>query len=181
MQRSGLKYCLSNVKFQYINTHMKKLLIVFILGALVAVTNGCVKGSSLTPCTNKTPQSEQADMLAYAAAQGFNMSLHPNGMYYEVVNPGSGAIALETSRIFVRYTGRLISSNAIFDQQQNHTLTGWTLNTLIQGWQVGVPLIQVGGKIRLIVPSSLAYGCQPYSSLPGNAVLFFEIELVEIQ
>ena len=160
---------------------MKKLLFVLLLGAVVAITNGCVKGSSANECTNRTPQAEEAEILAYAAAQNYNMSRHPSGMYYEVVNPGSGAIAVEDSRIYVRYVGRLTSSNAIFDQQQNHTLTGFKLNTLIPGWQIGVPMIQVGGKIRLIVPSSLAYGCRPYSSLPGNAILFFEIELVEIQ
>ena len=106
---------------------MKKIWLVLVLGALITVTNGCVKGSTMTPCTNKTPESEEADILAYAAAQNFNMSRHPSGMYYEVVSPGIGAIPLETSRIFVKYTGRLISSNAIFVSQQNHTLTGWTL------------------------------------------------------
>ena len=127
------------------------------------------------------PCGEKADMLAYASAQGYSMTLHPNGMYYQVVEPGSGAKALSTSKIFVKYTGRLISSNAIFDQQNNQEQTGWVLGSLIPGWQAGIPLIAIGGKLRLIVPSSLAYGCRPYASLPGNAVLFFEIELVRIE
>lgn len=160
---------------------MKRILTGFSMIVLVLSITGCIKGSTSTPCTNKTPESEEAAIIAYASSQGFSMARHPSGMYYEVVNPGSGAIALPTSRIFVRYTGRLISSNAVFDQQLNHTLTGWVLETLIPGWQLGVPMIAVGGVIRLVVPSSLAYGCRPYLTLPGNAVLFFEIELVEIQ
>lgn len=151
------------------------------LGLIMAGATGCLKGSSTTPCTNKTPESEQQAMLDYATTQGFNMSLHPSGMYYEVITPGSGAIAMPESRIYVKYVGRLISSNVIFDQQDNHTLTGWQLQGLIPGWQLGIPLIAVGGKIRLIVPSALAYGCRPYATLPADAVLFFEIELVDIQ
>ncbi|HEX6192054.1 MAG TPA: FKBP-type peptidyl-prolyl cis-trans isomerase [Chitinophagaceae bacterium] len=160
---------------------MKRTILGVILVSLIISGLGCVKGTNVEPCTNKTPQSEQADMQAYAAAQGFSMTLHPNGMYYQVVNPGSGAKALATSKIFVKYTGRLISSNAIFDQQNNSEMTGWVLSSLIPGWQAGLPLIAIGGTLRLIVPSSLAYGCRPYSTLPGNAVLFFEIELVRIE
>jgi len=160
---------------------MKRTIFGLMLCAVVTIGLGCVKGTNVEPCTNKTPQSELAAMQAYASAQGFTMATHPNGMLYQVVDPGSGAVAFPTSRVFVKYVGRLISSNAVFDQQTNPDLTGWVLQSLIPGWQVGVPLIAVGGKVRLIVPSSLAYGCRPYSTLPGDAILFFEIELARIE
>jgi FKBP-type peptidyl-prolyl cis-trans isomerase FkpA len=159
---------------------MKRLFLAILLGTLIVSGAGCVKGTQVTPCTNKTPESEEAAILAYAASKNYNVLRHPSGMYYEVVQPGNGAIPLPTSRVYVTYTGRLISSDAIFDSQTNHTLTGWVLETLIPGWQLGLPIIAVGGKIRLIVPSSLAYGCRPYQTLPGDAVLFFEIDLVDI-
>ena len=181
MQRYKLKTCQANVFFDPIKTFMKKTILgVFLISVLISGL-GCVKGENAEPCTNKSPESEQAAMVAYASAQGFSMTQHPNGMYYQVVEPGSGAKALSTSRIFVKYTGKLISSNAIFDQQNNAEQTGWVLGSLIPGWQIGIPLISIGGKVRLIVPSSLAYGCRPYASLPGDAVLFFEIELVRIE
>ena len=181
MQRYKLKTCQANVFFDPIKTFMKKTILSVFLVSVIISGLGCVKGDTVEPCTNKTPESEEAEMVAYAAAQGYSMVHHPNGMFYQVVEPGSGAIPLSTSRIFVRYTGRLISSNAIFDQQNNAEQTGFVLGSLIQGWQIGIPLIRIGGKVRLIVPSSLAYGCRPYSSLPGDAVLFFEIELVRIE
>ena len=160
---------------------MKRFLLILILVVLVMGVNGCVKGTTSDPCTNKTPQSEEAAIIAYATAHNYSMTKHPSGMYYQVVHPGNGAIPLPTSRIYVRYTGRLISSDAIFDSQTNPQFTGWVLESLIPGWQLGLPQIAVGGTVRLIVPSSLAYGCNPYLTLPGDAVLFFEIELVEIQ
>jgi len=181
MQRYKLKTCQANVFFNPSKTFMRKTILGAFLISVIISGLGCVKGDNIEPCTNKTPESERADMIAYASAQGYSMTLHPNGMYYQVVDPGSGAKALSTSKIFVKYTGRLISSNAIFDQQNNQEQTGWVLGSLIPGWQAGIPLISIGGKVRLIVPSSLAYGCRPYASLPGDAVLFFEIELVRIE
>jgi FKBP-type peptidyl-prolyl cis-trans isomerase FkpA len=45
---------------------------------------------------------------------------------------------------------------------------------------LGLPLIKKGGVIRLIIPSSLAYGCNAAGSIPGDSVLYFEVELVDV-
>jgi FKBP-type peptidyl-prolyl cis-trans isomerase len=160
---------------------MRNNFVIIIFSAFVFIFSGCLKGSNPAPCTNKTPQSEAAAIQAYATAKGYNMSAHSSGLYYQIVDPGAGAVPLPSSKVFVTYIGRLISSDAVFDQQNNSTLTGWVLETLIPGWQFGLPLIAEGGTIRLIVPSALAYGCNGRAVIPGDAVLFFEIELVDVQ
>jgi hypothetical protein len=38
-----------------------------------------------------------------------------------------------------------------------------------------------GGKIKLIIPPYLAYGCNDYRGIPGNSVLVFDVELLEVQ
>lgn len=157
---------------------MKKIFLIFSLCFSLFSLTGCVKGTKA--CTPKTAQSEQAAILAYAAANGISATAHPSGLYYQVMNPGNGAIPFPTSRVFVTYTGKLTSSGAVFDSQTNSALTGWILNTLIPGWQIGLPLLQKGGTIRLIVPSELAYGCQGAGPIPANAVLYFEITLVDV-
>ncbi len=160
---------------------MKKILLLLSLSVTVISFQGCIKGAVSAPCTDKTPASELAVMQAYASTNGYSMTAHPSGMLYQVVNAGSGAIPLSTSKIYVKYTGRLVSTNAIFDQKTNPAETGYTVSQLIPAWQLGMELIAKGGTIRLIVPSSLAYGCSGVGVIPGNAVLFFEIELVDIQ
>jgi FKBP-type peptidyl-prolyl cis-trans isomerase FkpA len=160
---------------------MRSIFSILTFVVLSITFSGCIKGAVSEPCVDKTPSQEAAAMQAYAAAKGYSMTVAPEGYYYQVVDPGSGAIALPTSKIYVKYTGRLISSDAIFDQQADHTQTGWVLSILIRGWQLGIPNIAEGGTIRLIIPSSLAYGCRGFATIPANAVLFFEIELVDIQ
>ena len=77
----------------------------------------------------------------------------------------------------MKYTGKL-TNGTIFGQST--TPLTISLSTVIAGWQIGIPLIGEGGVIKLIIPSSLAYGCVANGSIPANSVLFFEVELVDI-
>ena len=129
----------------------------------------------------KTVQSEEGVITAYATANGISATAHSSGLYYQVTNPGSGATPSSGSKVFVKYTGKLLNGT-VFDSQTNSSLTGFTVSGLILGWQIGLGLIKKGGSIKLIVPSSLAYGCQGSgATIPGNSVLYFEIELVDVQ
>ena len=160
---------------------MKTSILVSALFAIVFGMAGCIKDVNNGGCTDKLVTSEAAAMQTYANANGITATAHPNGMLFQVMDPGAGPIPLPTSRVFVKYTGKLVSSNAVFDAQTDPSKTGWVLQTLIPGWQEGLVNIKKGGRIKLIVPSSLAYGCRGYASIPGDAVLFFDIELVDVQ
>lgn len=131
-------------------------------------------------CVTKTVASEQAKMEALATSQGMTWIQHSSGLLFEVINPGAGMTASSTSKIFVRYTGKL-ADGTVFDSLTDHTQSGWILGTMIAGWQLGIPLIQEGGRIKLVIPSSLAYGCGYRGTIPSNAILYFDIELVDVQ
>jgi FKBP-type peptidyl-prolyl cis-trans isomerase FkpA len=161
---------------------MKNKLLFPLFFTVIISVFGCIKsGTSPGGCTDKLISSEVAAIQAYATANGISATAHSSGIYYEVITPGSGVTASPASKIFVKYTGKLISNNSIFDEQNNSAVTGFILGGLIPAWQIGIPLIQKGGIIKLIVPSSLAYGCRGYGTIPGDAVLYFQIELVDIQ
>jgi len=67
------------------------------------------------------------------------------------------------------------------DQLSDPTRSGWTLSSLIEGWKIGIPLIKKGGRIKLIIPSALAYGCTGYASIPPNTPLYFDVTLTDVQ
>ena len=52
---------------------------------------------------------------------------------------------------------------------------------VIKGWERGVPGMRVGGQRRLVIPPDLAYGDTRKGSVPPNATLLFDIELVSVQ
>lgn len=158
---------------------MRTFFLAFLGTILIFSQTGCLKSHSSPSCTPASVSSEEPSITAYAAANGINATRHSSGVYYEIISPGSGTAPSPNSRVYVTYTGKLLDGR-VFDQQANSDQTGWQLGTLIAGWQIGLPLIQKGGEIKLIIPSSLAYGCQN-GPLPQNSVLYFDIHLVDVQ
>lgn len=145
---------------------------------IAVMCTGCFKDNE--PCTPVPPADEENVIKAYAAANGINAVKHSSGLYYEIVNPGTGKSASISSKVFITYTGKLLNGQQ-FDQATNPANTGWVLGQLIEGWQLGVPLIKTGGKIKLIIPSALAYGCNGGGAIAPNSVLFFEVDLIDVQ
>ncbi len=154
---------------------MKKISSLVFLSLVLLVGFGCNKNSS---CTPKTVASEVAAMQNFANTNGMTVLTHSSGMLYQIVNPGSGLTPTLTSRVSVRYTGKLMNGT-IFDSNTGVPVQ-FLLNQVVAGWQLGLPLIKKGGTIRLIIPSSLAYGCNSTGPIPGDSVLYFEIELVDV-
>lgn len=156
---------------------MRKAWLLFL--PLILALSGC--GKDPVSCTDKDPSEEDAAMLSYMAANGITGTRHSSGMYYQIINPGSGQVPTALSTLYVTYLGRQIGNNQIFDQQNDPRSTGFRLNSLIQGWQIGLPLVQEGGVIKLVIPSKLAYGCQGQGGIPANSPLYFEITVVDVQ
>jgi FKBP-type peptidyl-prolyl cis-trans isomerase len=163
---------------------VKKIVLPLFLLFVLFSGVSCLKNS--TACAPKSPASELAQIQAYCATNGITPTIHPSGLVYQIIDPGSGATATMNSKIVITYTGKLVNGS-VFDQRttpNNTAATGtespWAMNRLIEGWQVGIPLIQKGGRILLVVPSSMGYSCSGYGMIPGNSILFFDITLVDV-
>jgi len=102
-----------------------------------------------------------------------------SSVYYHIVKQGSGKPIKVTDTVTVHYKGSLLSDGSIFDQTKEKPAT-FPLNRLIKGWQLAVPKINVGGSIKVIIPSGLAYGIRSRSKdIPANSVLVFDIEVLD--
>lgn len=101
-----------------------------------------------------------------------------SGIYYQIIAPGTGNVKYSgATQVTVNYEGKLLNGS-VFDKNSS---SSFSLGALIPGWQIGIPLIQKGGKIRLIIPSTLAYMNQARVGIPENSVLDFTIELINAQ
>jgi FKBP-type peptidyl-prolyl cis-trans isomerase len=95
---------------------------------------------------------------------------------------GTGEVVKEGATITAHYTGALAKDGTIFQSSLDFGQPAtFGLNQVISGWTQGVPGMKVGGKRRLLIPSSLAYGSQrPAANIPPNSDMVFDIELVSI-
>lgn len=103
------------------------------------------------------------------------------GVYYQILKEGTGAYVAVSDTVTVKYKGNLLKDGSIFDQTRDRPAT-FPLKRLIKGWQLAVPKCKVGGTIRIIIPSGLAYTIRSRSkAIPPNSVLVFEIEVLAVK
>jgi FKBP-type peptidyl-prolyl cis-trans isomerase FkpA len=99
-------------------------------------------------------------------------------VYYKLIKEGTGRQVSRTDTVTAYYRVTLFGDTATIDQAKDKPAT-FPLQRLIRGWQIGVPLLKEGGKIKLVIPSDLAYSVRTRSpKIPPNSILEFEIEVV---
>lgn len=106
-----------------------------------------------------------------------------SGLKYCIINPGSPERADSTDLVTVHYSG-FLTSGRIFDssvERDEPFMFRLKLQPVIPGWEEGIKLIGKGGKIKLIIPPSLAYGEVPVGTIPPNSTLIFDVEMLDIQ
>jgi len=122
---------------------------------------------------------DDSTILKFISDKGIVAQKHTSGVYYHILSTGSGNSAYTSNTtVSTKYTGRLLNGT-VFDGTTSQPIS-FKLGQVIAGWQVGIPLIQKGGKIRLLIPSALAYGPDGQGPIPANAVLDFDIELIDV-
>ncbi len=139
----------------------RPVLVLASVVALAVAAGGCDN----TPVTPSSPEYSQTDLLV-----------------------GTGAEAVSGSVVVVRYTGWFYDINKtdkkglVFDTTVGKSPLVFQLGSgsVITGWDKGVVGMKVGGQRRLVLPPSDAYGANRYASIPPNATLIFDIELVGI-
>jgi FKBP-type peptidyl-prolyl cis-trans isomerase len=107
----------------------------------------------------------------------------PTALVIEDVVVGTGPTALVGNTVTVHYIGTLQDGTKFDSSYDKGTPLTFRIGTgqVIQGWNQGVPGMKVGGKRRLIIPPSLAYGTTQVGSIPAGSTLTFVIELISIQ
>jgi FKBP-type peptidyl-prolyl cis-trans isomerase FklB len=105
----------------------------------------------------------------------------PSGLQYMILAEGKGKQPMATDTVTVQYRGTLIDGAEFDSSYKRGQPATFTLNQVIKGWTEGVQLVKEGGKIRLFVPSELAYGERGAGAQIGpNSTLIFEVELVSV-
>lgn len=96
---------------------------------------------------------------------------------------GTEAEAVAGKKVTVHYTGVFADGKKFDSSRDRGEPFTFTLGAgqVIQGWDIGVQGMKVGGKRILVVPPSLGYGANDYGPIPGNSTLIFEVELLKVE
>ena len=119
-------------------------------------------------------------------AENKNVVNLPSGLRYEIVKAGSSTFPKPGQQVSIHYTGALVNGQP-FDSSIERgqpvdlllqAATEQNPNGVIPGMFEGLQKIGVGGKIKLYIPPSLAYGDSGNQVIPPGATLVFEIEVL---
>lgn len=103
-----------------------------------------------------------------------------SGLQYMVLQPGTGAKPKLSDKVKVHYHGTLIDGKVFDSSVDRGEPISFPLSGVIQGWQEGVQLMQVGAKYRFFIPHELGYGGRPAGQIPPYSTLIFDVELLGI-
>ncbi|MDH4556683.1 FKBP-type peptidyl-prolyl cis-trans isomerase [Pseudomonas sp. BN417] len=105
-----------------------------------------------------------------------------SGLQYEIVKKAEGPQPKATDVVTVHYEGKLTDGTVFDSSIQRGSPIDLPVNGVIPGWVEGLQLMHVGEKVKLFIPSELAYGEQsPSPAIPANSVLVFDLELIAIK
>jgi FKBP-type peptidyl-prolyl cis-trans isomerase len=115
--------------------------------------------------------------LAWNAGQS-GVETTDSGLQYLVLDAGEGSPnPSSTDATLVNYEGRLVDGT-VFDSGERQPIN---LGQVVPGFSEGVQLMSRGARYRLWIPPALGYGdvANPSSPIPANAVIVFDLELVD--
>ena len=105
----------------------------------------------------------------------------PSGIGITTLKEGSGISPKSTDTVKVHYRGTLTDGKEFDSSYKRGQPASFPLNRVIPCWTEGVQTMKAGGKVKLACPSNLAYGPRGVpGTIPPNAPLIFEVELLEI-
>lgn len=132
----------------------------------------------------------------YLAENNINAQTTEKGLRYIITKEGSGPKPERGQIVEVAYTGKLLDGEVfdtsyealakelnIYDPRREYKpySFGLEVGSVIQGWHVGIALLNEGAKATLYIPSSLGYRDQGSGKIKPNSILVFDVELVSIQ
>ncbi|MBK0369047.1 peptidylprolyl isomerase [Flavobacterium agrisoli] len=122
----------------------------------------------------------EAEMEKLAA--GFDKT--NSGLRYKMIQKGEGKKAEKGKTVSVHYQGSL-SDGKVFDSsypRKKPIEFKLGVGQVIEGWDEGIALLQVGDKARFVIPSHLGYGSAGAGGvIPGDATLIFDVELIDVK
>ena len=142
---------------------------------------------------NKEREKMEKELLAEAKkaselylqsnAKQDGVEVTKSGLQYRIINRAEDHNVTPTahSRVKCHYEGKLITGDVFDSSYQRGEPVVFSLEQVIPGWTEGLQLMSVGDKYEFTISPELAYGERGVPGhIPGNSVLIFTVELLEI-
>ncbi|MDQ3076541.1 MAG: FKBP-type peptidyl-prolyl cis-trans isomerase [bacterium] len=158
------------------------LLVIIIIIAVLGFKNGSKAALTNTTIMNESDSASSATPIVLPDVAGNNISTDAKIKIIEE-KTGTGKEAIQGSNVYVHYTGTFVNGTKFDSSRDRGEPINFPLGTgaVIKGWDVGLMGMKVGGKRKLVISPEYGYGPNNYGPIPGNSVLMFDVELVDVK
>lgn len=131
------------------------------------------------------PAYEDESIRRYISTSGLRLSEFErtsSGIYYKISEVGTGEFLNETSRFKAAYDLKFLDGKS-FQKADSAT---FGLNEVIDAWKEVMPKVKENGKVRMLIPSSEAYGLmgsfdpQGAIAIPPFAALDYDVKVLSV-
>jgi len=123
---------------------------------------------------------EQAEFLSKNVLDS-TVKVTTKGVQYKILKAGSGIKPRASDKVQVHYIGSLLDGTEFDNSVKRGAPLEFPVSAVIEGWQDLLLEMNVGEKVKAWIPSALAYGEKGAPpSIPANALLVFEVELLQV-
>ncbi|HEY3932237.1 MAG TPA: FKBP-type peptidyl-prolyl cis-trans isomerase [Verrucomicrobiae bacterium] len=128
-------------------------------------------------------EKNKAEGSAFLAANKNNPGVVtlPDGLQYKIITEGTGKIPAPDDIVTVNYRGTFVDGKEFDSSAKTGHPVQFPANHVIPGWTEALTKMKVGSKWELFIPPVLAYGEQGGRTIPPNATLIFEVELLDVK
>jgi peptidylprolyl isomerase len=178
------------VRMYYMNTRLfivGLVVVIIVLSSIYFVSSPSEAPVSLsdTPTSEQTEEQQEARESNDATTTETEDTPMTDITKFNLITSqeGTGAAAKAGDTITVHYTGTLLDGTKFDSSLDRGTPFSFQLGAgmVIAGWDQGLIGTKVGQKLRLEIPSEMAYGDRAVSIIPANSGLIFEVEVLEIK
>lgn len=155
---------------------MKNWLFIF---SLFLIVIGCSESGSLVD-EQEQLEIDRTLIMEFIADNNIDAIESSDGIFISVDSVGNNTMPSTTDSIEIDYRGYYLDGFIFDSSYDNGTPLKIFMSDLIQGWQLGMPSFGEGGKGTLIIPSKYGYGSSPPGSIRRNAVLVFDVDLIDV-
>ncbi len=146
--------------------------------------------------SDQSKKAEPAKIDKYIKDNKLNVTKTDSGLYYQVTTTGTGIKPVVGDTVEVNYVGKFVNGK-VFDTNIKSEAQKAKMDVspmrvfkplrfpvgvmgMIKGWNLGLPLLNIGSKATFVIPSSLAYGEQGNGPIAPFTPLVFDVELVSV-
>lgn len=128
------------------------------------------------------PQKEAAEAWLAGKAKEEGVKELQKGLYYKVIQEGSGIMPKDGDNVSVLYTGKFTDGKIFDTTSEDGEPRTFNVNRVIPGWTNALKAMPKGSKWEVYISPDLAYGLEPdpRSGIEPNSALMFEVELVDV-